>query len=119
MGALLPPAEAHVFPKLQALGDAVQALLADEFRPQARHASLRNGGNLTIEKIGSDVAQDGIAQELQTLIVLFSGIMPFIGKGAVGQGCFQQLAVPKAVTDGFFQLPHITLFSASYRRYER
>ena len=95
----------------------MQCRLADELGAQAGHTALGKTRLVPEEIVCRDRAEDRIAKELQALIALAALSAVFVGIGAVGQGCQQQMFIRKNVSDFLLKLLHRRRFRSSYSRY--
>ena len=75
-------AELDELPQPQVAGDGGQGRLGDGGRTHFGELALGDLRVGAVEVLGDDDAQDGVAQELQALIMLHSGVLE--GVGAVG-----------------------------------
>ena len=102
----LAPAEPDVFAQAQLRRNLVQALLANELRPQPGHTALRQLRETPVQLIRHDHAQHRVSQKLQALVALAAAAAVLVSVGAVSKRRHQQSAVTEAVTQFFLQRIH-------------
>ena len=96
-------AQEQIIAQANAIRDQGKGLLADHVRPHPGQLALGAVGEVTVEVIGDDHAQNGVAQKFQPLVAAQAVVEPFVGIGGMGQGILQQGNVPEAVADGLLQ----------------
>ena len=107
-GVLVPPArerlalaELDELSQPQVAGDGGQGRLGDGGGAHLGELALGDLRVGAVEVLGDDDAQDGVAQELQTLVGGQAAVL--VGVGTVGQGQIEQLGInarPPAVDEG-------------------
>ena len=82
---------------------AGQIFLTDKIGADARQLALGLVREAAVQIVRHDEAQDGIAQKLQTFVVVQAALPVFIGIGAVRQRVFENALVPERVAQPGFQ----------------
>ena len=100
-GGLLSLAHPQIGPKVEGAGHRGELLAADRRRPDLGELAFRIAGVGGEQELGDGQAQDGVAQELEALVVAHAGV--FGGIRAVGQRLGQQLPVGERVAERLFE----------------
>jgi hypothetical protein len=125
--ALLAAAEAQVAPEIDGGGHLGHVLAADQLGAHAGQLALLPLGVGLEESLGDDQAKDGVAEELEALVV-FSGrgfgvavssgqpaCGSFIGQRAVGERAEQELAAGKGMSQCGFQFDQFSFHARLVR----
>ena len=89
-------AQAEQLGQAELQGGAVQAVLAHQVGADAGQVALVGVAEAVEQEAGDGQAQDGVAEELETLVVVGA-------EAAVGQGPLQEAGVGEAVADALLQ----------------
>ena len=100
---LLAVAEQQEAAETDGRSRAGQILFADQIRADAGQLALGLVREAAVQIVRHDEAQDGIAQKLQTFVVVQAALPVFIGIGAVRQRVFENALVPERVAQPGFQ----------------
>ena len=116
---LLAVAEQQEASQTDGRSRAGQILFADQIRTDAGQLALGLVREAAVQIVRHDEAQDGIAQKLQTFVVVQAALPVFIGIGAVRQRVFENALVPERVAQPGFQFTqHVdTPLERPYGRY--
>ena len=94
--------------EVQLPGGLGQTGLADQIGAELAQIALVKLGKGGQQIVRRGEAQDGVAQEFQTLIAVQAVLADLVGVGGVGQGLLQQVRVLEVVADGVLQLSHFS-----------
>ena len=102
-GLLLALAEEHVRAEVQFPGEVAAGFLADRGGAELGELPLRHVAEVVEEGVRGDEAEDGVAEELEALVVLVPRPL-LVGIGGVGQRRVQEREVLEGVPEFLFQL---------------
>ena len=110
---LLAVAEQQEAAQTDGRSRAGQILFADQIRTDAGQLALGLVREAAVQIVRHDKAQDGIAQKLQTFVVVQAALPVFIGIGAVHERIFQQPPVAERIAQAGLQRLHQSLSFAA------
>ena len=100
-GIYLTVAQTHIVADAKASGELAEGALAYKSRTVLGESALRKLWKIIIKIFGCDETQNGVAQELKTLV---AAALMLIGVGGMSQGSYKELLILKAIADLLFKL---------------